>query len=77
MHETTPSVSALVTSTQSPAQEIMDLGKSVAVMRSHNILDQRSGTQRSLVDLMRHSPLAVADDVAFERDRSLTRTIAL
>ena len=76
MHETKPRVSAVVTSAHSPPQEMTGPGKSVIVVRSHDTFDQLSGTQGSLVDFMRHSPLADADNVAFERDSSLTRTAA-
>jgi hypothetical protein len=39
--------------------------------------DRLSGGAASLVEFMQQSPLYGQDDVTFERDRSLTRDVAL
>lgn len=63
--------------TQHGPQNITLHGRSVAVVVSRELFDQLSGNEQSLVDFMRASPLADHDEVAFERDRSLPREIAL
>lgn len=56
-------------------QEITVHGRAVAVVISREIFDRLSGNQASLVEFMRQSPLYGADDVVFERDRSLAREV--
>lgn len=56
-------------------QEITVHGRPVAVVLSRELFDRLSGGGESLVDFMRHSPLATQDDVEFERDRSLPREV--
>lgn len=58
-------------------QEITVHGKSVAVVLSRNDYDRLAGTGESLVAFMRRSPLAGADDIEFERDRSPVREVEL
>ena len=73
MQEAKARMSELVKSAQSQPQDITVHGKSVAVVVSRGTFDRLSQAQGSLVDFMRRSPLADADDVVFERDSSLTR----
>ena len=56
-------------------QEITVHGRAVAVVISRELFDRLSGNQASLVEFMRQSPLYEADDVVFERDRSLAREV--
>ena len=56
-------------------QEITVHGRPVAVVISCDLFDRLSGTQASLVEFMRQSPLYARDDVVFERDRSLPREV--
>jgi prevent-host-death family protein len=56
-------------------QNITLHGRSVAIVISRELFDQLSGNQKSLVDFMRQSPLYGQEDIAFERDDSLTRDI--
>lgn len=58
-------------------QEITVHGKSVAVILSRADYDRLAGTGESLVAFMRRSPLAGAEDIEFERDRSPVRDIEL
>lgn len=61
---------------QDGPQNITLHGRSVAVVVSRELFDQLSGSEQSLVDFMRASPLADCEDIAFERDRSLPREVA-
>ncbi len=58
-------------------QDITVHGKSVAVVVSRELFDRLSGNTESLVQFMRQSPLYGLDEIAFERDTSLTREIDL
>lgn len=58
-------------------QDITVHGKSVAVVLSRELFDRLSGNSQSLVVFMQRSPLWGLDDLAFERDQSLTREIEL
>lgn len=63
---------------QEGPQDITLHGKSVAVVVSRELFDRLSGSEQSLVEFMRASPLAGHDEIAFERDRgpgSLPREI--
>lgn len=62
---------------QDGPQDITVHGKSVAVVVSRELFDRLSGNEQSLVDFMRASPLAGHDEIAFERNRSLPREVAL
>lgn len=77
MQEAKARMSELVKRAQTQPQDITLHGKSVAVVISRETFDHLSQTQDSLVDFMRRSPLYDADDIAFERDQSLTRKVAL
>ena len=77
MQEAKARMSELVKRAQSQGpQDITVHGKSVAVVISRATFDRLSQTQESLTDFMRRSPLHGIDDIAFERDRSLTRELA-
>ena len=69
-------MSEVVKRAQNQPQDITLHGKSVAVVISRETFDRLSQSQGSLVDFMRRSPLYGADDIAFERDQSLTREVA-
>lgn len=56
-------------------QEITLHGRPVAVVISRELFASLCGNQVSLVDFMRASPLYAQDDIAFERDQSLTREV--
>lgn len=58
-------------------QEITVHGKSVAVVLSRADYDRLAGTGESLVAFMRRSPLAGAEDIELERDRSPVRDVEL
>jgi len=62
---------------QDGPQEITYHGRSVAVLLSRADYDRLAGTSQSLVDFMRRSPLYGQENLVIERDRSLTREIAL
>jgi len=76
MQEAKARMSELVKRAQNQPQDITLHGKSVAVVMSRETFDRLSQSQDSLVDFMRRSPLYGADDIAFERDQSLTREVA-
>ena len=59
-------------------QDITLHGRSVAVVLSRTAFERLSGQMASLLDFMRASPLVgLDDDLAFDRDTSPTREIAL
>ena len=58
-------------------QDITLHGRSVAVMLSRESFDRLIGTDESLVDFMRRSPLYGDEELALERDDSLTRSVSL
>ena len=58
-------------------QDITLHGRPVAVLVSKRTFDQHSGSGQSLVEFVRHSPLYGLDEIAFERDGSTTREVAL
>ncbi len=60
---------------QEEPQDITLHGKSVAVVMSRELFDRLSGSEQSLVDFMRASPLANHDEIVFERSRSLPREL--
>ena len=78
MQEAKARLSELVKRAESEGpQDITLHGKSVAVVLSRAAFERISGSERSLVDFMRRSPLYAQDDIEFERDSSDTREIAL
>lgn len=58
-------------------QEITVHGRPVAVVLSRADYERLAGSAPSLLELMRGSPLHDVDDIEFERDRSVTRDLAL
>jgi antitoxin Phd len=58
-------------------QEITLRGEPAVVVVSREDYDRLVQPRESLVDFMRRSPLYGADDVEFERDKSLTREVEL
>ena len=75
MQEAKARMSELVKRAQTQPQDINLHGKSVAVVISRETFDRLSQAQDSLVDFMRRSPLFGADDIALEREQSLTREV--
>lgn len=62
---------------QSGSQEITVHGRPVAVILSRSDYDRLVGTDESLTDFMRRSPLFEAEDLEFPRGQSPTRQVAL
>ena len=58
-------------------QQITVHGRSVAVVLSHAEYVRLSGAGDSLVEFIRHSPLAGAEDIDLDRDNSHTREVVL
>lgn len=58
-------------------QEITLRGQPAVVVVSREDYDRLVQPRESLLDFMRRSPLYGADDVEFERDKSLTREVEL
>ena len=78
MQEAKARLSELVKRAESEGpQDITMHGKSVAVVLSRATFERISGSERSLVEFMRQSPLYAQDNIEFERDASVTREVAL
>lgn len=78
MQEAKAHLSELVKQAQSQGpQEITMHGRPAAVVVSRETFDRLSQAGESLVAFMRNSPLHDLDEIEFERDRSLTREMAL
>jgi prevent-host-death family protein len=77
MHGAKARFAELVKRAQTQPQDIALHGKSVAVVMSRETFDRLSQAQESLVDFMRRSPLLGADDIALERDQSVTHEVSL
>lgn len=75
MQEAKARMSEVVKRAQTQPQDITLHGKSVAVVISRETFDRLSQAQDSLVNFMRRSPLYGVDDIALDRDRSLTREV--
>ncbi len=58
---------------QSGPQEITSHGKPVAIVLSKEEYERLTGNQGSLVEFIRRSPLYGVDELAFEREDSVTR----
>ena len=78
MQEAKAHLSELVKQAQSqgPQKITMD-GRPAAVVVWGETFDRLSQAGESLVAFMRNSPLHDLDEIEFERDRSLTREMAL
>jgi prevent-host-death family protein len=78
MQEAKARLSELVKLAESEGpQDITVHGRSVAVIVSRATFERLSGSGQSLVDFMRQSPLYGLEELDFERDQSLTRTVTL
>ena len=77
MQQAKAHMSELVQMASHAPQEITVHGRPVAVVLSKREFDQITAGQASLLNFMQSSPLQDLPDTAFERDRSLTRDIAL
>lgn len=78
MQEAKAHLSELVSRAQDHGpQEITVHGRSLAVVLSREAYDRLSGANMSLVEFMQRSPLYGLEEVAFERDQSLTREVEL
>jgi prevent-host-death family protein len=77
MQEAKARLSELVKCAESEGPQNITLhGQSVAVVVSRVMFDRLTGNDNSLVDFMRRSPLYGADDIAIDRDPSLTRELS-
>ena len=78
MQEAKARLSELVKRAQSEGpQDITLHGRSVAVVLSRATFERISGSEHSLVEFMRQSPLHGLEEIEFERDRSATREVVL
>ena len=62
--------------TQGP-QFFVNQGKITAVLLSNDCYEELTKKSRLLYDFLINSPLAEAEDVSFERDKSLTREVSI
>ena len=65
-----------VAQTQGP-QFFVNQGKITAVLLSNDCYEKLTKKSRPLYDFLINSPLAEAEDVSFERDKSLTREVSI
>ncbi len=78
MQEAKAHLSELVKQAQNQGpQEITMHGRPTVVVVSRETFDRLSQSGESLLSFMRKSPLYGLDEIEFERDTSLTRSIAL
>jgi len=76
LHQARARLSELVKLAESEGpQDITVRGKSVAVVVSRASFERLSGEGQSLVEFLRQSPLCDLDDLEFERNSSVTRTV--
>ena len=76
MQEAKARLSEVVKCAESEGPQNITLhGQSVAVVVSRAMFESLTGNDHSLVDFMRRSPLYGADDIALDRDISLTREV--
>lgn len=76
MQEAKARLSEVVKCAESEGPQNITLhGQSVAVVVSRAMFERLTGNDQSLVDFMRRSPLYGADDIALDRDDSLTREV--
>ena len=76
MQEAKARLSEVVKCAESDGPQNITLhGQSVAVVVSRAMFERLTGNDQSLVDFMRRSPLYGADDIALDRDDSLTREV--
>ena len=76
MQEAKARLSEVVKCAESEGPQNITLhGQSVAVVVSRAMFERLTGNDQSLLDFMRRSPLYGADDIALDRDISLTREV--
>jgi prevent-host-death family protein len=76
MQEAKARLSEVVKCAESEGPQNITLhGQSVAVVVSRAMFERLTGNDQSLVDFMRRSPLYGAEDIALDRDISLTREV--
>jgi prevent-host-death family protein len=76
LHQARARFSELVKLAESEGpQGITVRGRSVAVVVSRASFERLSGEGQSLVEFMRQSPLYGLEELEFERNRSVTRTV--
>jgi len=76
MQEAKAHLSELVKLAESEGpQDITLHGRSVAVVLSRSAFERLSGSENSLVEFMRRSPLYGLDEIDFDRDRSVAREV--
>lgn len=75
LQEAKARMSELVKSAQQQPQEITLHGKAVAVLVAKDTFDRLTSAQGSLLDFMQRSPLAPAEDLQLQRDKSKTRKV--
>ena len=77
MQEAKARLSEVVKCAESEGPQNITLhGQSVAVVVSRATFERLTGNEHSLVEFMRRSPLYGLEDVALERDTSLTREVS-
>ena len=76
MHEAKALLSEVVKCAESHGPQYISVhGKSVAVIVSQSQFDLLTANGKDLIEFMRNSPLYGAEDIQFERDSSVTRTL--
>lgn len=70
-------MSELVKNAQTQPQDITVHGKSVAVVLSRDAYDRLAGTDETLVEFMRRSPLFGDEGLKIAREQSATREVDL
>jgi prevent-host-death family protein len=76
MQEAKSRLSEVVKCAESEGPQNITLhGQSVAVAVSRAMFERLTGNDHSLVDFMRRSPLYGPEDIALDRDISLTREV--
>lgn len=76
MHEAKARLSEVVKCAESHGPQYISVHvKSVAVVVSLSHFDRLTANGKGLVEFMRNSPLYGAEDIQFESDRSVTRTL--
>jgi len=77
IHEAKARFSELVKWAQQSPQQLTSHGQPVAVVLSAEAYQRRQHTGESLLEFLQRSPLADADDLVLERDRSSTRDVEI
>jgi prevent-host-death family protein len=77
IHEAKARFSELVKRAQQSPQQLTSHGQPVAVVLSAEAFQRQQHAGESLLEFLQRSPLADADDLVFERDRSSTRDVEI